>query len=74
MVAVAPIGDGVLRPRDAEGGEPIKVGGTLALTGPLAPTAIIHHTWGIPRQATYKRQFPSWHIGPEPERTFPDLV
>ena len=151
LLAVATMGDGRLWMRDAEGGEPIKVGGTLGMTGALASTAIIHklagevfverqnarggwlgrpiqwvllddqskpdqaralyerlitvdkvdlligpyatgaiqaaigvaerydktlvhHTWGIPRQATYKRQFPGWHIGPEPERTFPDLV
>ncbi len=150
LVAVA-VGGVRLRTPEAEGAEPIRVGGTLALTGPLAPTAIIHklagevfverqnarggwlgrsiqwvllddqskpdqaralyerlitvdkvdlligpyatggiqaaigvaerydktlvhHTWGIPRLATYKRQFPGWHIGPEPERTFPDLV
>jgi branched-chain amino acid transport system substrate-binding protein len=131
-----------------EAGEPITVGGTLALGGPLAPTAFIHrmagevfierqnarggwlgrpirwtllddqskpdqaralyerliavdkvdlligpyatgniqaamevaarhnkvfvhHTFGIPRLATYKWQFPAWHIGQEPEHTFP---
>ena len=30
----------------AQAGEPIRVGGTLALTGPLAPTAIIHKLAG----------------------------
>ncbi len=32
--------------RGAEGGEPIKVGGTLALTGPLAPAAAVHKLAG----------------------------
>jgi branched-chain amino acid transport system substrate-binding protein len=31
----------------------------------------VHHTFGIPRLATSRWQFPAWHIGPEPERTFP---
>jgi branched-chain amino acid transport system substrate-binding protein len=31
----------------------------------------VHHTFGIPRLATYRWQFPAWQMGPEPERTFP---
>ena len=35
---------------------------------------LVHHTFGIPRLAKYERQFPTWAIGPEPERTFPNLL
>ncbi len=134
--------------RRGEAGEPIKVGGTLALTGFLGPTAIIHklageayierqnarggwlgrpiqwtflddqskpeqakalyerlvtvdkvdlligpygtgtilaamgvaarydkiivhHTFGMPHLATYKRHFATWALGADPARTFP---
>jgi ABC-type branched-subunit amino acid transport system substrate-binding protein len=35
---------------------------------------LIHHTFGIPHLAKYERQFPTWAIGPEPGRTFPNLL
>ena len=35
---------------------------------------LIHHTFGIPSLARYERQFPTWAIGPEPARTFPNLL
>jgi ABC-type branched-subunit amino acid transport system substrate-binding protein len=35
---------------------------------------LIHHTFGIPHLAKYERQFPTWAIGPEPARTFPNLL
>ena len=135
----------------APSGAPIRVGGTLALTGPLAPTALlkkiageiyveqinkkngwlgrpvewvllddqskadvtrtlyerlitvdkvdllmgpyatgnilsamavaqrhgkmlIHDSFGIPNLAKYEMQFPTWAIGPDPGRTFPNLL
>ena len=36
--------------------------------------ALFHHTFGIPHLAKYERQFPTWAIGPEPARTFPNLL
>jgi branched-chain amino acid transport system substrate-binding protein len=35
---------------------------------------LIHHTFGIPNLAKYERQFPTWSLGPEPEKTFPNTV
>ena len=35
---------------------------------------LIHHTFGIPHLAKYERHFPTWAIGPEPGRTFPNLL
>jgi branched-chain amino acid transport system substrate-binding protein len=35
---------------------------------------LVHHTFGIPSLAKYERQFPSWAMGPEPGRTFPNLL
>ena len=35
---------------------------------------LIHHTFGIPNLAKYERQFPTWSLGPEPEKTFPSTV
>jgi len=35
---------------------------------------LIHHTFGIPHLAKYERHFPTWAIGPEPARTFPNLL
>jgi branched-chain amino acid transport system substrate-binding protein len=35
---------------------------------------LVHHTFGIPHLAKYERQFPTWAIGPEPGRTFPNLL
>jgi branched-chain amino acid transport system substrate-binding protein len=138
-------------PLGAPAGQPIRVGSTLALTGPLAPTALVHkisgeifveqvnarngllgrpvewvllddqskpdlartlydklitvdrvdlvlgpygtgnilsamgvaqrhgkllvhHTFGIPHLAKYDMHFPTWAIGPEPGRTFPNTL
>jgi branched-chain amino acid transport system substrate-binding protein len=35
---------------------------------------LIHHTFGIPRLATYDMQFPAWSLGPDPATTFPNTV
>jgi branched-chain amino acid transport system substrate-binding protein len=35
---------------------------------------LVHHTFGIPQLAKYERQFPTWAMGPEPGRTFPNLL
>jgi len=35
---------------------------------------LIHHTFGIPHLAKYERHFPTWAIGPEPARTFPNTL
>jgi branched-chain amino acid transport system substrate-binding protein len=35
---------------------------------------LIHHTFGIPHLAKYERHFPTWALGPEPGRTFPNLL
>jgi branched-chain amino acid transport system substrate-binding protein len=35
---------------------------------------LIHHTFGMPHLAKYERQFPTWALGPEPGRTFPNLL
>ena len=35
---------------------------------------LVHHTFGIPHLAKYERHFPTWAIGPEPGRTFPNLL
>ncbi len=35
---------------------------------------LVHHTFGIPHLAKYERHFPAWAIGPEPGRTFPNLL
>ena len=35
---------------------------------------LVHHTFGIPKMAKYDRQFPAWHLGPQPDQTVPSLV
>jgi branched-chain amino acid transport system substrate-binding protein len=35
---------------------------------------LIHHTFGMPHLAKYERHFPTWALGPEPGRTFPNLL
>lgn len=35
---------------------------------------LIHHTFGVPHLAKYERHFPAWALGPEPGRTFPNLL
>jgi len=35
---------------------------------------LVHHTFGIPHLAKYDLQFPTWAIGPEPARTFPNTL
>ena len=35
---------------------------------------LVHHTFGIPKLATYKQQFPTWSLGPHPEVTTPATV
>jgi branched-chain amino acid transport system substrate-binding protein len=35
---------------------------------------LIHHTFGIPNQAKYDKQFPTWALGPRPEKTSPSIV
>ncbi len=35
---------------------------------------LVHHTFGMPHMAKYEMQFPAWAIGPEPARTFPNIL
>ena len=35
---------------------------------------LVHHTFGIPHLAKYERHFPTWFVGAEPGRTFPNLL
>jgi branched-chain amino acid transport system substrate-binding protein len=35
---------------------------------------LVHDTFGIPHLARYDRQFPVWAIGPDPARTFPNML
>ena len=35
---------------------------------------LIHHTFGMPHMAKYEMHFPSWSLGPEPGKTFPNLL
>lgn len=35
---------------------------------------LIHHTFGIPNQAKYDKQFATWALGPHPEKTTPATV
>jgi branched-chain amino acid transport system substrate-binding protein len=35
---------------------------------------LVHHTFGIPKLATYDMQFPAWSLGPNPETTVPNTV
>ena len=35
---------------------------------------LIHHTFGIPNLAKYEMHFPTWAIGPDPARTFPNML
>jgi branched-chain amino acid transport system substrate-binding protein len=35
---------------------------------------LVHHTFGIPKLATYDKQFPAWPLGPELEKTMPAAV
>jgi ABC-type branched-subunit amino acid transport system substrate-binding protein len=35
---------------------------------------LVHHTFGIPHLAKYEMHFPTWAIGPEPARTFPNTL
>jgi branched-chain amino acid transport system substrate-binding protein len=35
---------------------------------------LIHHTFGIPSQAKYDKQFPAWALGSYPEKTVPNTV
>lgn len=35
---------------------------------------LVHHTFGIPHMAKYERHFPTWALGPEPARTFPNTL
>ncbi len=35
---------------------------------------LIHHTFGIPNQAKYDKQFPAWALGSYPEKTVPNTV
>jgi len=35
---------------------------------------LVHHSFGIPHLAKYEMHFPTWPIGPEPARTFPNLL
>ena len=32
---------------------------------------LIHHTFGIPNQAKYDKQFSTWSLGPHPDKTVP---
>jgi len=35
---------------------------------------LVHHTFGVPKLATYNQQFYAWALGPEPDKTTPALV
>jgi branched-chain amino acid transport system substrate-binding protein len=35
---------------------------------------LVHHTFGIPSLAKYDQQFPAWSLGPEPEKSIPNVV
>jgi ABC-type branched-subunit amino acid transport system substrate-binding protein len=35
---------------------------------------LVHHTFGIPKMATYDMQFATWALGPKPEETYTNLV
>ena len=35
---------------------------------------LIHHTFGIPNQAKYDKQFSTWSLGPHPDKTVPVTV
>jgi branched-chain amino acid transport system substrate-binding protein len=35
---------------------------------------LVHHTFGMPHLVKYEMQFPAWPLGPEPGRTFPNLL
>jgi len=35
---------------------------------------LVHHTFGIPHLAKYDQQFPAWASGPEPGKTFSNLL
>jgi branched-chain amino acid transport system substrate-binding protein len=35
---------------------------------------LVHHTFGIPSLAKYEMHFPTWAIGPDPGRTFPNTL
>lgn len=35
---------------------------------------LVHHTFGIPNLAKYEQQFPAWSLGPEPEKSIPNVV
>ena len=35
---------------------------------------LVHHTFGIPKLATYDKHFPAWPLGAEPEKTMPAAV
>jgi len=56
--------------------------GPYATSGILAAMAVaqrhdkllVHHTFGMPHLAKYERHFPTWAIGPEPARTFPNTL
>ncbi len=35
---------------------------------------LVHHTFGIPAKAKYDKQFPTWALGPTPEKTVPNTA
>lgn len=35
---------------------------------------LVHHTFGIPSKAKYDKQFPTWALGPTPEKTVPNTA
>jgi ABC-type branched-subunit amino acid transport system substrate-binding protein len=35
---------------------------------------LVHHTFGLPHLAKYEQQFPAWATGPEPGKTFSNLL
>jgi len=35
---------------------------------------LIHHTFGIPNQAKYDKQFPAWALGFNPDKTVPNTI
>jgi branched-chain amino acid transport system substrate-binding protein len=55
---------------------PYGTGNTLSAMGVAQRygKTLVHHTFGIPNLAKYEQQFPAWSLGPEPEKSIPNVV
>ncbi|VWX61164.1 Amino acid/amide ABC transporter substrate-binding protein, HAAT family [Burkholderiales bacterium 8X] len=55
---------------------PYATGGILSAMGVAQRynKTLVHHTFGIPSLAKYEQQFPAWSLGPDPEKTMPNVV